>query len=85
MCTGAILLYRIPRVVIGENHNFRGEEDLLRSRGVEVVVLDNKECYDMMKTFIETRPEVCSVTFLTQLPMYMITDRCMLYRNGMKT
>ena len=63
MCTGAILLYRIPRVVIGENHNFRGEEDLLRSRGVEVVVLDNKECYDMMKTFIETRPEVCSVTF----------------------
>lgn len=58
MCTGAILLYRIPRVVIGENRNFRGEEDLLRSRGVEVIVLDNKECFDMMKTFIETRPEV---------------------------
>ncbi|CAL1697221.1 unnamed protein product [Somion occarium] len=57
MCTGAILLYRIPRVVIGESRNFRGDEDLLRSRGVEVVVLDNNECYELMKEFIETHPE----------------------------
>jgi cytosine deaminase len=57
MCTGAILLYKIPRVVIGENETFKGEEDLLRSRGVEVVVLDNQECKDLMKKFIEEKPE----------------------------
>ena len=44
MCTGAILLYKIPRVVVGENRTFYGGEDLLRSRGVEVVVLDDDEC-----------------------------------------
>ena len=59
MCTGAILLYKIPRVVIGENVNFQGEEDLLKSRGVEVVVLNDKECTDLMKKFIDERPEVC--------------------------
>lgn len=58
MCTGAILLYKIPRVVIGENETFKGEEDLLRSRGVEVVVLDNQECKDLMRKFIEEKPEV---------------------------
>jgi len=57
MCTGAILLYKIPRVVIGENETFKGEEDLLRSRGVEVVVLNNQECKDLMKKFIEEKPE----------------------------
>jgi cytosine deaminase len=58
MCTGAILLYKIPRVVIGENETFMGEEDLLRSRGVEVIVLNNQECKDLMKKFIKEKPEV---------------------------
>lgn len=58
MCTGAILLYKISRVIIGENKTFKGEEDLLRSRGVEVVVLDNEECKDLMNKFIEAKPEV---------------------------
>lgn len=58
MCTGAILLYGIPRVVIGENKNFYGGEDLLRSRGVEVMVLDNAECIDLMAAFIAEQPDV---------------------------
>lgn len=58
MCTGAILLYKIPRVVIGENKTFLGGEDLLRQRGVEVVVLDSQECKDLMAKFIEEHPEV---------------------------
>ena len=58
MCTGAILLYGIPRVVIGENRTFMGGEDLLRSRGVEVVNLDSSECYDLMQQFIAERPEI---------------------------
>jgi cytosine deaminase len=56
MCTGAILLYRIPRVVVGENLTFRGEEDLLRSRGVEVTVLQDGRCIEMMRRFIRERP-----------------------------
>ncbi len=58
MCTGAILLYGIPRVVIGENRTFLGGEDLLRSRGVEVVNLDSSECYDLMQGFIAEHPEI---------------------------
>jgi cytosine/creatinine deaminase len=58
MCTGAILLYGIPRLVIGENRTFVGGEDLLRSRGVEVVNLDSAECYDLMQGFITEHPEV---------------------------
>ncbi len=58
MCTGAILLYGIPRVVVGENRTFLGGEDLLRSRGVEVVVLDDEECVAMMRTFISENPEL---------------------------
>jgi creatinine deaminase len=58
MCTGAILLYGIPRVVVGENRNFYGGEDLLRSRGVEVVVLDNPECVDLMERFIAEHPNL---------------------------
>ncbi len=58
MCTGAVLLYGIPRVVIGENRNFVGGEDLLRSRGVEVVVLDDPECIDLMKGFVADHPSV---------------------------
>lgn len=60
MCTGAILLYDIPNVVIGENKNFLGEEELLRSRGVEVTVLQNSDCIKLMKDFITSRPELWS-------------------------
>ena len=56
MCSGAILLYRIPRVVVGENVTFRGEEDLLRSRGVEVTVLQDGRCIEMMQRFIREQP-----------------------------
>ena len=58
MCTGAILLYGIPRVVIGENTTFQGNEELLRSRGVELVVLDDAECIELMRTFIAEAPEL---------------------------
>jgi creatinine deaminase len=58
MCTGAILLYEIRRVVIGENRTFMGGEDYLRSRGVEVVVLDSAECVRMMEEFIAADPEL---------------------------
>jgi len=58
MCTGAILLYGIPRVVIGENRTFMGGEDYLRSRGVEVIVADDPECIAMMEDFIAESPEL---------------------------
>jgi len=58
MCTGAILLYGIPRVVMGENRTFVGGEDYLRSRGVEVINLDSQECVDLMNEFIATHPEI---------------------------
>lgn len=58
MCSGAILLYGIPRVVIGENVTFTGEEELLRSRGVEVEVIQDESCVHMMKSFIAQRPEL---------------------------
>ena len=58
LCTGAILLYRIPRVVIGENTTFRGPEDLLRDHGVQVVVLDSEKCRDLMTRFIADYPAV---------------------------
>jgi cytosine deaminase len=58
MCSGAVLLYGIPRVVVGENRTFMGAEELLRSRGVEVTVVDDPECIGMMATFIRTRPEL---------------------------
>lgn len=56
MCTGAILLYGIPHVVIGENQTFMGEEDLLRERGVKVEVLQNDDCIEMMTRFILDHP-----------------------------
>lgn len=56
MCTGAILLYGIPRVVVGENRNFLGGEDLLAARGIDVTVLDDPECVEMMGTFIAENP-----------------------------
>jgi cytosine deaminase len=58
MCTGAILLYKIPRVVIGENRTFYGAEDLLRSRGVEVIVIDDDDCVAMMRDFIAAEPSL---------------------------
>ena len=56
MCSGAILLYQIPRVIIGENRTFMGEEELLRSRGVLVEVLQNEECIRLMQEFIRQNP-----------------------------
>jgi cytosine deaminase len=58
MCSGAILLYGIPKVVIGENQTFMGEEDLLRSRGVVIEVLQDPACVDLMRRFIASKPDV---------------------------
>lgn len=58
MCSGAILLYRIPKVIIGENQSFLGEELLLRGRGVEVEVLNDPSCVAMMRRFIASHPQV---------------------------
>ena len=58
MCTGAILLYGIPRVVIGENRSFKGSEKLLKENGVEVVVLDDKDCLELMEEFMSKYPEL---------------------------
>jgi creatinine deaminase len=58
MCTGAILLYEIPRVVIGENRTFLGSEGLLRSSGVSVEVMDDAECLAMMTRFITENPDL---------------------------
>lgn len=60
MCTGAILLYKIGRVVIGENKTFLGGEELLKKEGVEVIVIDSKECENLMTEFINAKPEVKS-------------------------
>jgi cytosine deaminase len=56
MCSGATLLYGIPRVVIGENRTFRGPEDYVRSRGVELIVVDSDECVRLMRDFIAAHP-----------------------------
>lgn len=56
MCSGAILLYEIPRVVVGENRTFTGEEDLLRARGIEVEVRDDARCVELMRRFIAEHP-----------------------------
>src|SRR4051812_30179500 len=58
MCSGAILLYGIPRVVVGENATFLGEESLLRARGVEVEVLQDERCIAMMEAFIREHPQL---------------------------
>lgn len=58
MCSGAILLYGIPKVVIGENQTFLGDEAHLRSCGVELEILDSPECIDLMTRFISERPEL---------------------------
>lgn len=58
MCTGAILLYGIPKVVIGENKTFMGAEELLRAHGVEVVVLNDPDCISLMEGFIRNQPDL---------------------------
>ncbi|MHA1768799.1 MAG: nucleoside deaminase [Candidatus Thorarchaeota archaeon] len=58
MCSGAVLLYKIPRVVVGENVNFQGPEEYLRSRGVDVNVINDSECITMMRDFIQNRPDL---------------------------
>jgi creatinine deaminase len=58
MCSGATLLYGIPRIVIGENRTFRGPEEYVRSRGVELVIVDDPECARLMREFIAARPEL---------------------------
>ncbi len=58
MCTGAILLYKIPRVIVGENQTFLGDEELLRSRGVQVEVVQDPRCIALMTNFIRDRPEL---------------------------
>ena len=58
MCSGAILLYGIPRVVIGENRTFRGEESLLISRGVQLEILQSEECIELMSNFIDEHPAI---------------------------
>jgi cytosine deaminase len=58
MCSGTALLYKIPRIVIGENQTFQGPEDYVRSRGVELVILNNPECIQLMQDFIRARPEL---------------------------
>jgi creatinine deaminase len=58
MCSGTALLYRIPQIVIGENRTFRGPEDYVRSRGVEIQIVDDPECCKLMQEFISARPEL---------------------------
>ncbi|MEK6675509.1 MAG: nucleoside deaminase [Planctomycetota bacterium] len=58
MCSGTALLYKIPRIVIGENHTFQGPEDYMRSRGVELTILQDAECIQLMRDFITKKPEL---------------------------
>ena len=58
MCSGTALLYGIPRIVIGENRTFQGPEDYVRSRGVELTIVDDPECVQLMREFITARPEL---------------------------
>lgn len=58
MCSGATLLYKVPRLIVGENRTFQGPEEYVRSRGVEVILLDDAECRELMAAFIKDRPEL---------------------------
>jgi len=58
MCSGTIIQFGIQRIVVGENKNFGGNEDFLRSRGVEVILADDKDCEDLMQRFITEKPEL---------------------------
>jgi cytosine deaminase len=58
MCSGTALLYKIPRIVIGENATFRGPEDYVRSRGIQLTIVGDSECIEMMRAFIRAHPEL---------------------------
>jgi cytosine deaminase len=58
MCSGTVLLYGIPKVIVGENRTFQGPEDYVRSRGVEILIVDNQECRLLMASFIKQHPEL---------------------------
>ncbi|MCB0155454.1 MAG: nucleoside deaminase [Anaerolineae bacterium] len=58
MCSGTALLYKIPKIIIGENQTFQGPEDYVRSQGVEVVILDDPTCIKLMEAFIAAKPEL---------------------------
>jgi creatinine deaminase len=58
MCTGTSLLYRIPKVIIGENVTFKGAEDLFAARGVQLQILQDRECVEMMRSFIQSHPDI---------------------------
>ena len=58
MCSGAALLYGIPKIVVGENRNFQGPEEYVRSRGVDVIIIDDDECIKMMEDFIKNQPSL---------------------------
>lgn len=58
MCSGTILLYGIPKVIVGENRTFMGEEEYLRSKGVEVEVVNDEQCFSLMQKFIQEKPEL---------------------------
>src|SRR5438105_13329644 len=58
MCSGTALLYKIPRIVVGENETFQGPEDYVRSRGVDLVIVNDAECIRLMREFIAARPEL---------------------------
>ncbi|HEX3685139.1 MAG TPA: nucleoside deaminase [Bryobacteraceae bacterium] len=57
MCSGAVLLYRIPVVIVGENRNFQGPEDYLRSRGVDLRIVNDEQCFELLRSFIRAHPE----------------------------
>jgi creatinine deaminase len=57
MCSGTVLLYKIPIVIVGENRNFQGPEDYLRSRGVDLRIVNDHECIELLRAFIESRPQ----------------------------
>ena len=58
MCSGTALLYKIPKIVVGENKTFQGPEDYVRSRGVELIILNDSECIQLMEDFIQAKPEL---------------------------
>jgi cytosine deaminase len=58
MCSGTSLLYKIPKIVVGENKTFQGPEEYLRSRGVELVIFNDPECIKLMEDFIQAKPEL---------------------------
>ena len=61
MCTGAMILFKVKRVVIAENKTFTGGEEYLKQRGIEVVVLEDTECQALMEKFIEEKPDICKL------------------------